>query len=311
MKTKLLSLCIAVYQEEEVILTFISEVTKELERLQVDYEIIFVDDGSTDKTVSLISEAIKDNTQIRLIEFSYNHGKQAAITAAIAHAKGGTLLYMDPDLQDPPHEIGQFLKKMDEGYDLVFGVRKEKKDSLLNRLYSKVFWSSLNTYTGLQIPKGLAVMRMFNREFADQFLSYKEQNRFIEGIFMRIGMNYTTIKIDQEERRAGTTKYNFKKKMKLAFDAIFDFSELPLRLAVSFGVLLSMLGFILAVVIFILHLSIIDFKAGWPSLITAIIFSTGLQVFFIGIAALYIGRIYLETKQRPLYSIKRTYNLDQ
>ncbi len=310
-RPRLLSLCIPVYFEEDVISHFIDKVTVELERLECPYEIVFVDDGSKDQTVQIIKRYISENDRIRLVEFSYNHGKQAAVTAAITYAKGDYLLYMDPDLQDPPEEIERFLLEMEKGYDLVFGVRKEKVDSFFNRMYSKIFWGTLSTYTGLSLPKGLAVMRMFNRDFANRFIEYKEQNRFIEGIFMHIAMEYSTIEIAQHKRFAGKTKFNFSKKMKLAFDAIFDFSELPLKMAVRFGSILSFLGFLMAIVIFVLKLTIVNFQAGWPSIISAIILGTGLQIFFIGIAAIYIGRIYKESKGRPLFSVKRFNNVEQ
>lgn len=307
---KILSLVVPVYYEEECVLQFIKETTDVLVTLPVDYEIVFIDDGSTDNTVNLIKDKAKDNKRIKLVELSYNHGKQAAVTAGITHAKGDYLLYMDPDLQDPPVEIPRFLEEIEKGVDLVFGVRKEKKDSLINRMYSKIFWSTLNRFTGLNIPKGLAVMRIFNRQFADQFLKYSEQNRFIEGIFMHVGMKRSVIEIEQRERFAGTTKFNFKRKMQLAFDAIFDFSETPLKLSLQLGFLFFAIGIISLFVIMGLKMFVVDFQAGWPSIISTIIMTNGLLLFFLGISAIYIGKIYKESKGRPLFSIKEKTNLD-
>jgi hypothetical protein len=153
------------------------------------------------------------------------------------------------------------------------------------------------------------VMRIFNRKFADKFLEYAEQNRFIEGIFMHIGMKQAQIEVSQRQRFAGTSKFNFKKKMQLAFDAIFDFSELPLKLSVQLGLSLTMLGFFGLVCIVFLKLFVIDFQAGWPSMISAVVITLGIQLFFIGIAAIYIGKIYKESKRRPLFSIKEITNL--
>ncbi|MFL5763741.1 MAG: glycosyltransferase family 2 protein [Bacteroidia bacterium] len=306
---KKLSLVVPVYFEEDCILQFIKETEEVLVRLGMDYEIVFVDDGSTDRTVDLIKEAAVSRQWIKLVELSYNHGKQAAVTAGITHASGDYLLYMDPDLQDPPVEIPRFVEEIEKGYDLVFGVRKEKVDGLLNKLFSKIFWSVLERFTGLKLPKGLAVMRIFNRKFADKFLEYPEQNRFIEGIFMHIGMKRTTLMISQRERFAGRSKFNFRRKMKLAFDAIFDFSEIPLKLAVRLGFILFLGGLLYLLGIVIAKLFIIDFQLGWPSLMGAIILGAGLQLFFIGIAAIYIGRTYRESKKRPLYSVKELTNL--
>lgn len=306
---KKLSLVVPVYYEQEVILQFLRETKEELEKLSIDYEYVFVDDGSKDKTVDIIKEAAKNDSRIKLVVFSYNHGKASAVSAAIAHASGDYLLYMDPDLQDPPVEIPRFLEEIEKGYDLVWGIRKEKIDSFLNKQFSKIFWGTLNKFTGLNIPKGIAVMRMFNREFANEFLKYNETNRFIEGIFIDISKNWTTIEIQQRERFAGTSKFNFKKKMQLAFDAIFDFSELPLKTTVRFGMILVFLGILGLFTLLISKLFFIEFQAGWPSIIASIVVVFGLQLFFLGIVSLYIGRIYKEVKRRPLYSVKDKINL--
>jgi glycosyltransferase involved in cell wall biosynthesis len=306
---KKLSLVVPVYFEEECIQQYLSETIPVLEKLQMEWEIVFIDDGSKDKTTHLIKEFANSETKIKLIEFSYNQGKQAAVSAGIKYATGDYLLYMDPDLQDPPDEIPNFVSEIEKGYDLVFGVRKEKMDSGINKLYSKIFWGTLNKFTGLEIPKGLAVMRIFNRKFANKFLEYGEQNRFIEGIFIHVGMNRTQIKVSQRKRFAGKSKFNFKRKMQLAFDAIFDFSELPLKLAVRLGSFMSLAGIFSLIVIVFLKIFVIDFAAGWPSIISAIVLSLGIQLFFIGIAAIYIGKIYKESKNRPLFSIKEITNL--
>ncbi|GAA4045048.1 glycosyltransferase family 2 protein [Flavobacterium chungnamense] len=306
---KKLSLVVPVYYEEEVILQFLKETKIVLDSLPITYEYVFVDDGSKDKTVEIIKEQAQLDDRIKLVVFSYNHGKASAVSAAIAHATGDYLLYMDPDLQDPPIEIPRFLEEIEKGYDLVWGIRKEKKDSFINRLFSKIFWGTLNKFTGLNIPKGIAVMRMFNRDFADEFLKYNETNRFIEGIFIDISKHWTTIEIGQRERFAGTSKFNFKRKMQLAFDAIFDFSELPLKITVKFGMSLVVLGLLGIFILVVLKLFFIDFQAGWPSIIASIIIVFGLQLFFMGIISLYIGRIYKEVKRRPLYSIKDKTNL--
>jgi glycosyltransferase involved in cell wall biosynthesis len=307
---KKLSLVVPVYYEEDCIAQYLKETIPVLEQLQIDWEIVFIDDGSKDKTTSIIKEHAKENKGIKLIEFSYNQGKQAAVSAGIRYATGDYLLYMDPDLQDPPDEIPLFVNKILEGYDLVFGIRKEKIDSWLNKIYSKIFWGTLNEFTGLDIPKGLAVMRIFSRRFADKFLEYSEQNRFIEGIFIHIGMKRTEIEVSQRKRFAGKSKFNFRRKMELAFNAIFDFSELPLKLAVNLGISLSFMGIFAFFVIAYIKLFIFDFSLGWPSLFSAIVLSLGLQLFFIGIAAIYIGKIYKESKGRPLFSIKEFTNLE-
>ena len=308
---KKISFVVPVYFEEAVISRFILEMREALSKINLNYEIVFIDDGSTDKTCSIIKNEAQKDSKIKLVELSYNHGKQSAVTAGINYASGDYLLYMDPDLQDPPTEIYRFIEEIEKGYDLVFGVRKEKKDSFINKQFSKIFWGTLRKFTGLQLPKGLAVMRIFNRKFANKFLEYQEQNRFIEGVFMHIGMKQSVIEIEQRERYAGKSKFNFRKKMELAFNAIFDFSELPLKLAVKLGVFFILTGVVVLLAIVLLKLFLIDFQSGWPSIIGALIIATGIQLFFIGIAALYIGKVYKETKKRPLFSVKETTNLDE
>lgn len=309
--SKLLSLVVPIYFEEDCIAQFITECQQVLRTLPLDYEIVFIDDGSEDQTVAIVHRHAELDHRIKLIEFSYNHGKQAAVTAGIRYASGDYLLYMDPDLQDPPEEIPRFIAEIEKGYDLVFGIRREKRDSLGNRLFSKAFWYVLNRFTGLRIPTGLAVMRIFNRRFANQFLKYREQNRFIEGIFMHVGMRRSTILIEQRERFAGTTKFNMRRKITLAVDAILDFSELPLTIAVHLGLMLSLLGGVAMLVVLVLKLTVVAFQAGWPSLLSLLSLGFGLQLFFTGLAALYIGKTYRESKRRPLFSVKALTNLTE
>lgn len=306
---EILSLVVPVYFEEECIDHFISECRKVLETQHIDYEFVFVDDGSGDRTTEIIKRHAIDDARIKLVELSYNHGKQAAVTAGIHYALGDFLIYMDPDLQDPPYEIPHFLDKIREGYDIVYGVRNEKQDSFVNALFSSMFWYVLRRLTGLPIPDGMAVMRIFNRRFADQFMKYREQNRFIEGIFIHIGMKNTSIPVDQMPRFAGKSKFDFRKKFRLAANAILDFSELPLKLATRLGLALSVVGFAAILTVLTLKLTVVDFQAGWPSLLSVLLLGFGLQLFFIGLVAQYVGKIYSEAKQRPLYSVKSTTNL--
>ena len=162
---KLLSLVVPVFNEEECILEFISQVRSELDDSPLHYEFVFADDGSTDKTVELIRGEIGNDSRIRLVELSYNHGKQAALTAAVTYSNGDYLIYMDPDLQDPPKEISRFIAKIEEGYDLVFGVRESKEAGFVDVLFSKVFWLFLDVFTGLKLPRPLAVMRIYRGDF--------------------------------------------------------------------------------------------------------------------------------------------------
>ena len=308
---KLLSLVVPVFNEEECILEFISQVRSELNDSPLHYEIVFADDGSTDNTVELIRGEIGNDSRIRLVELSYNHGKQAALTAAVTYSNGDYLIYMDPDLQDPPKEIRRFIAKIEEGYDLVFGVRESKEARFVDVLFSKVFWLILDVFTGLKLPRPLAVMRIFNRDFANRFLDYKESNRFIEGIFMHIGMRQATLVIRQKQRFAGKSKYNFARKLRLAKDAILDYSELPLKLATRVGIILVITSLLAVLTLTILRLFFIDFQLGWPSLICTLWFGFGINLLFLGVIGSYVGKIYSESKHRPLFSTQRLTNIKQ
>jgi len=304
-----LSLVVPVYFEEECIDPFIQETTAVVTEQGYDYEIVFIDDGSEDRTVPKIKQHCHSNHRIKLIELARNHGKQWALSAGIEFARGDVLLMMDPDLQDPPNEIPRFVAKLSEGYDLVFGVRSVKKDSRLNAFMSKLFWWTLRRFTALNLPSNLAVMRIFNRAFADRFLEFRESSRFIEGLFILVGMRQTTLEITQRERFAGRSKFGFGAKITLAIDAIFDFSEIPLRFLTKLGLLIIAMGITGMLTIVGLNVFLLDFQAGWPSVIVLLITGFGMLLFFLGIIAIYIGKIYEEVKRRPLYSLKQTTNI--
>lgn len=302
-----ISLVVPTYNEEECIGTFLDEVTKVLKATGECFEILVVDDGSSDSTVSQVRSRQEMEPYLKVCEFSYNQGKPLALTAGIFLAKGDVILLMDPDLQDPPEQIPNFLAKIREGHDLVFGVRREKVDTVVNKIFSKLFWWSLEVFTGLKIPKNLAVMRAFNRRFAEQFKKYPEANRFIEGIFLKIGMNQATIEIENRPRFAGQSKFTFRKKVDLAVNAILSYSDLPLRFTVRFGLILISLSLIVALALAYLRLFVMKFQMGWPSLIVVNLMGFGFVIFFLGIIGSYIGAIYQESKRRPLFSLKNEF----
>lgn len=304
-----LSLIVALYYEEDCIEEFIAQIRKHLDHEPISYEIVFIDDGSTDKTIPLVEAAAAKDSRIKLIQLSRNHGKEAAVSAGIHHANGNYMIMMDPDLQDPPERIMDFYRKIQEGYDLVFGIRKERHDSLATKWFSKFFWTFLNVMTGLKIPENVSVMRIFNRAFANEFNKYPERLRFIEGIFMIIGMRRTTMPVEHRERFAGVSKFNFKRRIKLAINAIAAFSDKPLSLAIGTG--FSLLAFAALFGLWALVRKIIwDISmAGWTSLFLAILFIGGIQIVLLGIVGNYIGRIYTESKSRPVFTIQRTINL--
>lgn len=298
-----LSLVVPLYDEEECIAEFIHQVRASIEHLSFSYELIFVDDGSQDRTVPLVVGFCESDSRIELIQLTRNFGKEAALTAGISHARGKFILTMDPDLQDPPERIADFYNQIQDGYDLVFSTRIEKSDSLLRKMTSRIFWTSLNVVTGLQIPANLGAMRIFSQKFAQEFLRYPERVRFIEGLFMSIGMKRTTIEIENRPRFAGVSKFTLNRRIKLATNAMLAFSDLPLRFMASLG-LLGVLASSLFGVYFVLRkLMFGEGLLGWTSTVTMIIFFGSLQLLVLGLIGNYIGRIYTEIKARPIYSV--------
>ena len=304
-----LSLIVCLYFEEECVEEFVRQVQSELKSTAMHWEIIFVDDGSRDRTVPIVSELAVKDPRIKLVVLSRNYGKEAAITAGIAYATGKVMILMDPDLQDPPDRILDFYTECMEGHDLVWGVRQQQSRGLIEQLFSALFWKTLRGMTGLPIPIDVAVMRSFSKRFADAFLLFPESCRFIEGVFASIGFDTTTLEVENRPRFAGKSKFNFSKRISLAAKAITAFSDRPLTITISAGAvgLLISLGFAIYMLCQKLFLNI--GLNGWTSTIAAIVFMGSLNLITIGLTGLYVGRVYREVKGRPVYLVKDTWNL--
>lgn len=225
-----LSVIMPMYFEENCIANSVARVTKVCAEMGVDYEILLVDDGSTDDTIEIVRSLADDDPHIRMVVLASNHGKNLAITAGISHASGRYILTMDPDLRDSPEEIERFYNEIKRGYDIVFSLRKSRKDSLRDSVLSEWFWSLFQKYSGLAIPKNLGVIRIFRDDFASEFLRYSETFRFNEGIFFRIGMRRGFLEVIQTEGDEQPSKFTFAKKLQLAFMAITSHSNQPLTL---------------------------------------------------------------------------------
>lgn len=308
--TPTLSLIVALYFEEECVQEFVRRVREALDSSGVSYEIVFADDGSRDRTVALVEAMAAADSRIKLLVLSRNHGKEAALTAAIHHARGEYLVMMDPDLQDPPERILDFYRAIREDEcDLVWGVRKEYSTSWTSRLGSRLFWAVLNGFTGLPIPHDLAVMRIFNRAFAEEFMRYGERVRFIEGIFMSVGMRQTTLPVENHPRFAGRSKFDWRRRIRLAVNAILAFSDRPLQLSVSIGLMMLAGSFAYGIYAFLRRLVWGIGLTGWTSTVIFVLFVGGIQVVLLGIIGNYVGRIYTEVKQRPIFAIRKKVNL--
>lgn len=301
------SVVIPIYNEEENIPELYQRLTSVMERLGT-YEIIMVDDGSTDRSWEIIKELHNKDQRVKGISFSRNFGHHIAITAGLDYAKGETIIFIDGDLQDPPEEILKLYEKFKEGFDLVYGIRKKRRDSLFKKGSSFLFWWMLNKFSNVRMPAGQTMLRMISKRLADVLRNMREFSRFIHGMMAWAGFNVATVEIEHSPRLKGKSKYNLIRLFKLAFNAITSFSTVPLRLATYLGLISSFIS-ILAGLYFIYRKIFFNIPVlGYASIIVAIFLVGGIQLLMLGIFGEYLGRTYQEVQKRPLYIIKDILN---
>ena len=300
-----ISVVVPVYNEEEVLLHFKERLEKVLDALLYEWEAVFVNDGSSDKSAEILKGFHLQNPRIKVISFSRNFGHQMAITAGINEACGAAVIVMDVDLQDPPELIPEFLKKWHEGYHVVYGVRKSRRgENWFKRETAAQFYKFIRWLSGIDIPENAGDFRLMDRKAVDLLREMPEQHRFVRGMVAWLGFNQIGVEFERPPRFAGETKYPLKKMVWLALDSSVSFSILPLRLASLLG---AGSGFLCLIVLawtlfekIVLHVTL----QGWASLMTAILFVGSAQLLAIGILGEYVGRNYQEAKRRPLYVIK-------
>jgi dolichol-phosphate mannosyltransferase len=305
------SIIIPVYNEEENIADLYSRLTDVMERLCNNekfssdrYEIIMVDDGSTDKSWQLIKELHEKDPRVRGISFSKNFGHHIAITAGLDCAKGEAVILMDGDLQDPPEEIPKLYEKFKEGYDLVYGIRQHRDDPLFKKITSFFFWLILRKLSGVDIPESQTLLRIMSRSIVDVLKKMREQSRFIHGMMAWTGFIVTTLEIKHNPRTKGKSKYNIAKLFKLAFHAVTSFSTVPLRIAIYCGLLSSFVSILLGVYFFYRRIAYGIPILGYASIIVSLFFVGGIQLLVLGIFGEYLGRTFQEGQKRPLYIVK-------
>lgn len=304
-----LSIVVPLYNEEDNVAPLVERIIAIAERLpeRPPYEVVLVNDGSTDQTLARIRSEIAARANIVLVNLSRNFGHQLAASAGVDIALGDAVVLMDGDLQDPPELIENFVAKWREGYDVVYAVRRTRKgESAFKVLTARIFYRTIKSLTKVSIPVDTGDFRLMSRRVVDALKRSPERHRFLRGLVSWVGYNQTGVEYDRDERRSGVTKYPLTKMMRFAVDGITSFSDVPLRFA-------SYLGFGASALAFIYALLVIGFKLfganapgytkGWASLIVAIIFFGGVQLISLGILGEYIGRIYDEVKGRPLYLI--------
>jgi len=303
---KLLTVITPCYNEEETVELFYDELKRNLNKLPCDYEILFVNDGSKDKTVENCKKLKKKDKKIKIISFSRNFGKEAAMYAGLVESKGDYVVIMDTDLQDPPALLPQMLDTITkEGYDSAATYRVTRKgEPKIRSFFARMFYRLINKFIDVEIVDGARDYRIMTRQMVDSIISMKEYHRFSKGIFAWVGYKTKYIEYENVERVAGETKWSFWKLFGYAIEGIVAFTTAPLRLATIIGSITSLIGFAYMIKIIIKAVTIGDPVAGYPSLICVIILLGGIQLLFLGILGEYLAKTYMETKHRPVYIIK-------
>lgn len=271
------------------------------------YEIVLVNDGSTDGTLETIRAEMQRRSNIVLVNLSRNFGHQLAATAGMEIAAGDAVILMDGDLQDPPELIGAFLQKWREGYDVVYAVRRTRKGESRFKLWTaRAFYRVIKRLTKVAIPLDTGDFRLMSRRTVEAVRRLPERHRFLRGMVSWVGYNQIALEYDRDVRHSGTTKYSLGKMMRFAIDGITSFSDVPLRFASYLGFIVSALAFLYAIIIVVdksFRLHIAGYTPGWASTIVAVTFLGGVQLMSLGILGEYLGRVYDEVKGRPLYLI--------
>ncbi|MFC4779370.1 glycosyltransferase family 2 protein [Paenibacillus sp. GCM10023252] len=301
------SIIVPMYNEEEVIETTYRRLKLVMDSLQEPYELILVNDGSRDRTASIVEGLCEQDSRLRFINFSRNFGHQIAITAGMDYAEGDAIVIIDADLQDPPEVILDMIAKWKEGYEVVYGKRQKRKgETLFKKTTALLFYRFLRSLTNVDIPTDTGDFRLIDRKVCDVLKGLKEKNRFVRGLVSWVGFRQTMVEYVREERFAGETKYPLKKMIGFALDGITSFSYKPLKLASYVGFAVSFTSFVYLVVVLLQKLfGGVDVK-GWASTIAVTLLFNGLILIILGVIGEYIGRIYEESKNRPLYIVRET-----
>lgn len=308
---KKLSIIVPCFNEEESIPYFYDEVKKVTKNMDIKLELIFVDDGSRDKTLEVIKSKT-DDKEVKYISFSRNFGKEAAMYAGLSMASGDYVTIMDVDLQDPPSLLPEMVRLIEEeGYDCVATKSTSRNGySFLRKTFTKWFYDIIGKMSKTEMVPGARDYRLMTRQMVEAVLSMKEYNRYSKGLFSFVGFKTKWIEFENKERVAGTTKWNFWKLFSYALDGIVGFSTAPLTMAAFIGVLFCLIAFIMIIVIIVKTLAFGDPTSGWPSLACIIFMVSGIQLLCLGVIGEYLAKMYLEVKQRPIYIIKES-NVDR
>lgn len=304
-----ISLVVPCYNEEESLPIFYKEVNKVSKEMKmVDFEFLFINDGSRDNTLGILRDLAKNDKRVRYISFSRNFGKEAGMYAGLSNAVGDYVAIMDADMQDPPMMIKDMYDSIkNEDYDCVALYTSSHDDyTLLRKFFTKCWYKLIGAISSTPQVPGARDFRLMKRKMVDAIVDMGEYNRYTKGIFSFVGFDTKWIDYKTPNRVAGKSKFNFIKLFKYALEGILAFSTMPLVLSAFLGVLFCLISFIAIVVIIIKTLAFGDPVSGWPSLACIVIFMGGIQLFFLGIIGMYLSKTYLEVKRRPIYITKET-----
>jgi polyisoprenyl-phosphate glycosyltransferase len=305
------SIVVPVYNEEESITELVGRLREIMDKLDGPAEAVLVDDGSKDASYQLMLEAHDMDPRFKVIQLSRNFGHQVAITAGMDNASGRAVVVMDADLQDPPHVILEMAAKWQEGYEVVYAVRQRRAgETKFKTATAAAFYNLLSRVASIEQTVDVGDFRLVDRKALDAFLSMREHNRYVRGMFSWIGFRQAAVPYDREARHAGTSKYPLRKMIKFATDALVGFSTAPLRIALVGGFIIAVLAVVYGLVAIALKLAGLPYVPGYASLLVTIAFLSGVQLMVMGMVGQYVARVYDETRARPLYLVREARGLE-
>lgn len=305
-----ISVIIPIHNEEGNLPTLHARLTAVMEKMALEYELLFVNDGSKDRSLVLIRELATKDGHVRYIDLSRNFGHQVAVSAGIDHCRGRSVVIIDADLQDPPELIADLYQRHTEGFEVVYARRKSRKgESVLKKWTAKLFYRILRRLTNIEIPLDTGDFRIMDRKVVDVLKKMPEQNKFLRGQISWAGFRQTFVEYDRDERQSGKTSYTYAKMIRFALDGITAFSEAPLRFITMAGFFVSFIAFLLIIYALLSYFFSPGYQTGWASQMISFLFIGGIQLVGIGIIGEYLARIGANVRQRPLYIVAED-NLD-
>lgn len=302
-----------VFNEEEILPEFYRRTVSVMESLDESFELVLINDGCRDSSPTIMRELHQQDSRVKVVNFSRNFGHQLAITAGIDYAQGQAVVVIDSDLQDPPEVIPDLIAKWREGYQVVYAVRSEREgETWFKKTTAALFYRMIASITSIQIPVDTGDFRLMDRHVVDALTSIREHHRFMRGLSVWVGFKQTGVPYKRLARTAGETKYPLRKMLRFAFDGITSFSYVPLQLATYTGFLIAGLSVLFIIVAVVLRLSSgLEAFKGQATTLVSVLFIGGVQLIFLGIIGEYLGRIYNEVKQRPLYLVAEALGFEQ